>query len=126
MYAGTSGAIHLNQDTNHLQIALHTPEIVGMDTYGFYINGTQVGQDWGWPTTTDLRVGLMAVSDAAGFDARFDNYKFVPEGCPANSQSSMRQPGKSPTQMFELPLISLPSQRAWPIRLNHAQPLIDR
>jgi hypothetical protein len=37
---------------------------------------------------------LTASADDAGFDARFDNYKVVPEGCPASfitSQSGMSE-----------------------------------
>jgi hypothetical protein len=107
---GTSSAIHSGQGTNHLKIVDIGPSFGATNTYDFYVNGTWLFRSaWGFgdpnllPT---LRVGLTATADAAGFDVRFDNYKFVPAGCPSSLQSNQGM-NRAPSNFFEMP--SIPS-----------------
>lgn len=79
---GTSPAIQPGSGVNRLRIAW-LQQTVSFDDYGFFINGQQVfSASFIYAPTPVRRVGLTATSDGAGFDARFDNYKFVAEGCP--------------------------------------------
>ncbi len=79
---GNSDAIQPAHSTNRLRIAWQQ-QIVSFG-YEFYINGQMVydGIFGLFDPMTARRVGLTATSDGAGFDVRFDNYKFVAEGCP--------------------------------------------
>jgi uncharacterized repeat protein (TIGR01451 family) len=79
---GASSAIQPGQSTNRLRVAWAQQTVV-TDDYGLYVNGQQVFYlSYITAPTPVRRVGLTATSDGAGFDVRFDNYKFVAEGCP--------------------------------------------
>ena len=84
-WLGTSNAINPGQGTNHLKIVDIGPTPGATNTYDFYVNGTWLFQrafGWGDPDLLQtVRLGLTATADAAGFDVRFDNYKFVAAGC---------------------------------------------
>ncbi len=68
----------------------------------FHVNGAFVTLMFPVYSSSDARrVGLTATSDAAGFDARFDNYKLVLENCPENPVVSVQQIGDMPTLSFE-------------------------
>jgi hypothetical protein len=85
--SGSSNAIRPGQSVNHLQITWNHEEF-GYDVYDSRINGMRVDSFWWSKSAPALRIGFMATASAPGFDARFDNYKLVPEGCPENSQIS--------------------------------------
>ena len=79
---GGSSAIHPGHSTNLLRVAW-VQQTVSSDDYGLYVNGQQVFYlSYISAPTPVRRVGLTATSDGAGFEVRFDNYKFVAEGCP--------------------------------------------
>jgi Tol biopolymer transport system component len=88
----SSGAILPGQFTNRLRV--ETSTAAGHYAH-FYINGAYIASlAIPYAPSATRRVGLTASADDAGFDARFDNYKVVPEGCPASfvtSQLSMPQ-----------------------------------
>jgi uncharacterized repeat protein (TIGR01451 family) len=127
-FLGTSNAIQPGQGTNHIKIVPIGPSVGGSDTYDFYVNGTKLWeQGYGsgfFPETR--RLGLIATADATGFDVRFDNYKFVPAGCPANFQTSVQRPSRSPSKFFEMPLIPSPIQRAWPMHITSSSSPLDK
>jgi uncharacterized repeat protein (TIGR01451 family) len=126
---GTSTAINPGQGTNHLKIVDIGPRPGGTNTYDFYVNGTMLFED---PVGIDpsflqtLRSGLIATADATGFDVRFDNYKFVPAGCPANFQTSVQRSNQSLGKFFEMRSIPSPIQRAWPMRLTRVPSPLDK
>jgi uncharacterized repeat protein (TIGR01451 family) len=98
---GTSNAIRPNPSSNRLRVAWIS-QVVAIDEYGFYINGIEVARHSIWSAPTPLhRVGLVATSDGPGFDARFDNYELVPDGCEENPQTSA-QAGELPDAVIKM------------------------
>ena len=80
--SGGSAAIQPGYGINHLRVGLIN-QTADTDYYGLSVNGHQfVNLSYSTGATPVARVGLTAASDEAGFDVRFDNYKFVAEGCP--------------------------------------------
>lgn len=82
---GTSYAIRTGQSTNRLRMVMIPPTVLNL-----YVNGVHVASPEAYNPYEGYRVGLVAGADAAGFDARFDNYKLVPEGCPENPPAALR------------------------------------
>jgi uncharacterized repeat protein (TIGR01451 family) len=119
---GTSPAIQPGHNTNRLRIAW-LQQTVSFDDYGFSINGQQVfGSSFIYAPTPVRRVGLTATSDGAGFDVRFDNYKFVAEGCPefaANQPASKTLPLSEKPALDQLPAV-------WQARLQAKNSLTTR
>ena len=96
MSYASSGAIMPGQFTNRLRV--ETSTAAGHTAY-FYINGAYISSlAIPYAPSAARRVGLTASADGAGFDARFDNYKVVPEGCPASFTTS--QSGMSDARPF--------------------------
>lgn len=110
---GSSSAIQPGYNTNRLRIAW-LQQTVSFDDYGFYINGQPVfSSSFIYAPTPVRRVGLTATSDGAGFEARFDNYKFVAQGCPESPAARVSGAGQVRT---EQPLAQLPT--VWQKRLR--------
>lgn len=82
---GTSSAIRTGQSTNRLRMVMIPPTVLNL-----YVNGVYVASPEAYNPYEGYRVGLVAGADAAGFDARFDNYKLVPEGCPENPPAALQ------------------------------------
>jgi hypothetical protein len=94
-----SGAIQTGHGSNHLKVETSTAS--GYQA-SFYINNTFISSlVLPYGATTLRRVGLTSSTDAAGFDARFDNYKLVYEGCPATVLFGAQQAGDAPNPTFE-------------------------
>jgi hypothetical protein len=94
-----SGAIRTGQGSNHLKVEMSTASgyVASFSVNGAYIDRVFLP----YSPTAQRRVGLTVTSDAAGFDARFDNYKLVPEGCPASSSSTAQDAQMAPRALFE-------------------------
>ena len=104
---GSSSAIQPGHGTNRLRIAW-LQQTVSFDDYGFYINGQAVfSSSFIYAPTPVRRVGLTATSDGAGFEARFDNYKFVAQGCPESPAARVSGvgPGRTERPLEQLPTI---------------------
>ena len=121
----TSSAIHSGQGTNHLKIVSIPME--GYDAYAVYVNGTALFEMAfsGTPPQT-RRVGFFASADAAGFDVRFDNYRFAPEGCPANPLTSLQRPSQLTDNLFEMQSIPSFAQRARPMVFTRGPSPVDK
>ncbi len=124
---GDSSVIQLGQGTNRLRVAW-LQQTVSFDDYGLYVNGQQVFYlSYISAPTPVRRVGLTATSDAAGFDVRFDNYKFVAEGCPEFAATRLsrtavaRSEQPSLDQLPEVWQARLRAKNSAVLRLNQGQ-----
>lgn len=80
---GTSSTIQQGMATNRLRVA-YWFDYGDVDAYQFIVNGTAVTWTYIYDVPATDSAGLTASADNAGFDVRFDNFKFVREGCPEN------------------------------------------
>lgn len=82
--SGTSSAILPPPAANHLAV------VAGAPYYDISVNGTRIkvlgDGDYSRPSR---RVGFTATSDAPGFDARFDDFRFVRQECPDSVPSGV-------------------------------------
>jgi hypothetical protein len=95
----SSDTIQAGQGINHLKVETSTSSGY---TASFSVNGAYIGSvSLPYGPTTARRVGLTATSEAAGFDVRFDNFKLVPEVCPAYSLTTAQGTQAAPRLLFE-------------------------
>jgi hypothetical protein len=97
MAYGTAAVIQPGSAVNRLRLVMTAPTSLDLYVNGAYL--TTLAQPY--DRSANRRVGLTTTSDAAGFEARFDNYKLVPEGCPANAAQVIDRVGDHPDQFFE-------------------------
>jgi len=85
---GTSRAIQAGQTANRLRVQISAD--LGGPRVDFYVNGSHMtGLYYLYDFNVPRRAGLTASSASAGFDARFDNYKLVLEGCPESAPGTL-------------------------------------